>query len=84
MIQILRNQAIAEFLIFCAWLDWLAGVATMDEEVADVVVDMVVDRPVGLQPGVTPEDFIQIELEKRWRISRHRLIRELNIGTHVP
>ncbi len=22
-----RNQAVAEFLIFCAWLDWLAGVA---------------------------------------------------------
>jgi hypothetical protein len=21
-----RNQAVAEFLIFCAWLDWLAGV----------------------------------------------------------
>ncbi len=22
-----RNQAVAEFPIFCAWLDWLAGVA---------------------------------------------------------
>ena len=22
-----RNEAVAEFLIFCAWLDWLAGIA---------------------------------------------------------
>ncbi len=22
-----RNQAVAEFPIFCVWLDWLAGVA---------------------------------------------------------
>ena len=22
-----RNQAVAEFLAFCMWLDWLAGIA---------------------------------------------------------
>ena len=22
-----HNQAVAEFLTFCAWLDWLAGIA---------------------------------------------------------